>query len=203
MGIPAFVREPKFFPGLKVNWNSGMFRIVAESSDFFCAAKCPFVLCLRSMTPIWPSRQSARSATIIAAHEITVLVILSTRMKTRGLLRDTIHLSIGQGFRLVIQAAYFILIARSLGPDAYGAFVTVVAMAALLGPFSGLGTANLFIKNVRSNKREATICWGNGILLTVFSGSLLSALGLGLSLALHLKTAPLRLSRFAFQTWYC
>ena len=120
-----------------------------------------------------------------------MLVILSTRMKTRGLLRDTIHLSIGQGFRLVIQAAYFILIARSLGPDAYGAFVTVVAMAALLGPFSGLGTANLFIKNVRSNKREAAICWGNGILLTVFSGSLLSALGLGLSLVLHLKTAPL------------
>ena len=28
-------------------------------------------------------------------------------MKTRGLLRDTAHLSIGQGFRLVIQAAYF------------------------------------------------------------------------------------------------
>ncbi len=113
------------------------------------------------------------------------------RMKIRGLLRDTIHLSIGQGFRLVIQAAYFILIARSLGPDAYGAFVTVVAMAALLGPFSGLGTANLFIKNVRSSKREAAICWGNGILLTVFSGSLLSALELGLSLVLHLKTAPL------------
>ena len=120
-----------------------------------------------------------------------MLVILLTRMKTRGLLRDTIHLSIGQGFRLVIQAAYFVLIARSLGPDAYGAFVTVVAMAALLGPFSGLGTANLFIKNVRSSKREAAICWGNGILLTVFSGSLLSALGLGLSLVLHLKTAPL------------
>jgi O-antigen/teichoic acid export membrane protein len=112
----------------------------------------------------------------------------STCVKTRGLLRDTTHLSIGQGFRLVIQAAYFVLIARSLGPDAYGAFVTVVAMAALLGPFSGLGTANLFIKNVRSGKREAAICWGNGILLTVLSGTLLSALGVALSLILGLKT---------------
>ena len=54
-----------------------------------------------------------------------------------------------------------------------------------------MGTANLFIKNVRSGKREAAICWGNGILLTVFSGSLLSALALGLSLVLRLKTAPL------------
>ncbi len=115
---------------------------------------------------------------------------LSARIQTRGLLRDTTHLSIGQGFRLVIQAAYFVLVARSLGPDAYGAFVTVVAMAALLGPFSGLGTPNLFIKNVRSGKRAAALCWGNGILLTVLSGALLTALAVGLSLLLQLKTAP-------------
>lgn len=115
---------------------------------------------------------------------------LAAQMKTRGLLRDTAHLSIGQGFRLVIQAAYFVLVARSLGPDAYGAFVTVVAVAALLGPFSGLGTPNLFVKNVRSGKREAAICWGNGILLTAISGAVLSAAAVGLSLLLHLKTAP-------------
>jgi O-antigen/teichoic acid export membrane protein len=114
----------------------------------------------------------------------------STRLKTRGLLRDTTHLSIGQGFRLVIQAAYFVLIARSLGPDAYGAFVTVVAMAALLGPFSGLGSPNLFIKNVRSGKREAATCWGNGILVTVISGTVLSALGAAMSWVLVLKTPP-------------
>ena len=63
-------------------------------------------------------------------------------------------------------------------------------MAALLGPFSGLGTPNLFIKNVRSGKRAAAICWGNGILLTVLSGALLTALAVGLSLLLQLKTAP-------------
>src|ERR1700722_10329757 len=112
-------------------------------------------------------------------------------MKTGGLLRDTTHLSIGQGFRLVIQAAYFVLVARALGPDAYGGFVTVVAMAALLGPFSGMGSPNLFIKNVRSGKREAATCWGNGILVTMFSGTLLSALGIALSWILGLKTAPL------------
>src|ERR1700678_2660463 len=109
-------------------------------------------------------------------------------MKSCGLLRDTTHLSIGQGFRLVIQAAYFVLIARSLGPDAYGGFVTVVAMAALLGPFSGMGSHSLFIKNVRSGKREAATCWGNGILITVLSGTLLSGLGAGFSWILGLKT---------------
>jgi O-antigen/teichoic acid export membrane protein len=116
-------------------------------------------------------------------------VFVATAAKTGGLLRDTTQLSIGQGFRLVIQAAYFVLVARALGPDSYGAFVTVVAMAALLGPFSGLGAPNLFIKNVREGTREANLCWGNGIVLTVVSGSALSAIGLGLSLLFRLKTA--------------
>ncbi len=116
---------------------------------------------------------------------------LRARFQTRGLLRDTAHLSIGQSLRLVIQAIYFVLVARSLGPDAYGAFVTVAAMAALLGPFAGIGTTNLFIKNVRSGKREAAICWGNGILLTVVSGSLLTLLALGLSYLVRLQNRPL------------
>src|SRR6202167_331566 len=97
----------------------------------------------RAPSTLWRRRRSKGNS----------LMNLSARMRAAVLLRDTTHLSIGQGFRLVIQAAYFVLVARSLGPDAYGAFVTVVAIAALLGPFSGLGTANLFIKNVRSGKR--------------------------------------------------
>ena len=116
---------------------------------------------------------------------------LSARMKTRGLFRDTLHLSIGQGFRLVIQAAYFVLVARSLGPNAYGAFVTMVAISALLGPFSGMGTPNLFIKHVRSQNRAAEVCWGNGILLTLVSGTLLCLLATWLSRLLQLKTTAL------------
>ena len=123
---------------------------------------------------------------------------LVAAFKTRGLLRDTAHLSIGQGFRLIIQAVYFVLVARSLGPDAYGAFVTVVALAALLGPFSGIGTPNLFIKNVRSGKRGATLCWGNGILLTVLSGTLLSGFALGLTHLVRLQTGTLVVTTICF-----
>jgi O-antigen/teichoic acid export membrane protein len=118
------------------------------------------------------------------------LVVAMAVGETGKLVRDAAHLSIGQGFRLVIQAAYFVLLARSLGRDAFGAFVTVVALAALLGPLSGAGAANLFIKNVRSGKRPAAICWGNGILLIGLSGTLLFILELGISLVLHLK-APM------------
>lgn len=112
---------------------------------------------------------------------------MTVRLPTQGLLRDATHLSIGQGLRLVIQAAYFVLVARALGPDHYGAFVTAVAMAALLSPFSGLGTPNLFIKNVRSGKREARVCWGNGLLLSALSGTALSAAAVTISWLLHLR----------------
>jgi len=109
-------------------------------------------------------------------------------MKREGLVRDTTHLSIAQGLRLFIQAAYFVLIARSLGPDNYGTFVTLVAMAGVLGPFSGMGTPNLFIKNVRSGKREAAVCWGNGLLLTILSGTLFSVLMVATKYVVHLST---------------
>lgn len=112
---------------------------------------------------------------------------MTARFQTQGLLRDTTQLSLGQGGRLLIQAAYFVLVARALGPDRYGAFITAVAMAALLGPFSGLGAPNLFIKNVRAGRRDARVCWGNGILLSVLSGTALSGLAIGLSLLLRLK----------------
>ena len=87
-----------------------------------------------------------------------------------GLFRDTLHLSIGQGARLVIQAVYFLLIARSLGPTSYGAFVAITALTGIVSPFSGLGSSNLFIKNLRSGRRTARVCWGNGLLLTIASG---------------------------------
>ena len=46
---------------------------------------------------------------------------------------------LGNGLKLVIQAVYFVIIARSLGPEQYGAFVAVVAIAAILSPFCGFG----------------------------------------------------------------
>jgi O-antigen/teichoic acid export membrane protein len=113
---------------------------------------------------------------------------LLSRFKKNGLARDAMHLSIGQGLKLFVQAGYFVLIARSLGPDAFGAFAAVVALAAVLGPFSGMGTTNLFIRDVRSGKRDAVVCWGNGLLLTTLSGTLLTIVVVVLNYVFHLKT---------------
>ena len=74
------------------------------------------------------------------------------------------------GSSYVIQAAYFILIARSLEPAQYGAFVAVVAIAAILSPFVGLGTSNLIIRNVARDPGSFSRSWGNGLFVTLLSG---------------------------------
>ena len=89
---------------------------------------------------------------------------------TRALFLDTLHLSVGQGARLFIQAAYFVLLARSLGPTAFGAFVAITALTGIASPFSDLGSTSLFIKNLRAGRRTAQVCWANGLILTVASG---------------------------------
>lgn len=88
------------------------------------------------------------------------------------LIKDAANLCAGQGIKLVLQAIYFVFIARSLGPSQYGAFVAITAMTSIIGPYIGLGCGNLFLKNVRAGKRSAPLCWGNGLLITVVSGFL-------------------------------
>jgi O-antigen/teichoic acid export membrane protein len=87
-----------------------------------------------------------------------------------ALARNMLWLFGGNGFKLGIQAAYFIIIARSLEPEQYGAFVAVVALTAILSPFVGLGTSNLIVKNVARDRASLGSSWGNGLLVTTVSG---------------------------------
>ncbi len=100
---------------------------------------------------------------------------------------ETAQLSIGQGLKLIIQAAYFVLVARSLGPRAYGAFAAMVALASLLSPFTGMGSTQLFVKNVRSGKYPPALCWGNGLLSTFTTGLLFTGLALLANFLFHLR----------------
>lgn len=88
------------------------------------------------------------------------------------LTKDWTNLFAGQSIRLVLQAVYFLCISRSLGPAQYGAFVAITAMANIFSPYAGLGCGPLFQKNVRSGRREAALCWGNGLISTISTGIL-------------------------------
>lgn len=54
--------------------------------------------------------------------------------------RATIRTSFVLGLRLVVQAGTLLLVARMLGPEQFGAFAGVAALAVLMGAFSTFGT---------------------------------------------------------------
>src|SRR5580658_2011013 len=87
--------------------------------------------------------------------------------------RNTAWMVTGQGIRLVIQAAYFVEIARSLGVSNYGAFVGVIALVGVVYPFASLGGGNLLVKNVARDKRMFAAYWGRALTLTACFGAIL------------------------------
>jgi O-antigen/teichoic acid export membrane protein len=109
------------------------------------------------------------------------------------LARNTLWMVSGQGLRLVIQAAYFTVIARSLGANNYGAFIGVVAMVGIVYPFGTLGSGNLLVKNVARDKSLFAMCWGQALLVTLFCTSLLFTAVVFLSHLLLPAAIPLRL----------
>jgi O-antigen/teichoic acid export membrane protein len=100
----------------------------------------------------------------------------STRMQ-----RNTAVLLFGQAGRLAIQGGYFVLVARELGSSDFGAAAALLALVALLLPFSGLGSPLLIIRNVAQERGEAALQWSNSVVLVVLSGTVLSGLLLLLS----------------------
>jgi O-antigen/teichoic acid export membrane protein len=104
---------------------------------------------------------------------------LLRQVASSSLGRNTMWMLGGNGLRLVIQSAYFVLIARGLEPAQYGAFVAVVAIAAIVSPFVGLGTGNLIIRNVARDPASFSRSWGNGLLVTLITGVLGTVLVLG------------------------
>ena len=126
-------------------------------------------------------------------------VLKKTQYFLRGYVADNVSSSLAQntlwafagyGLRLIIQAVYFIVIARSLGPGQYGGFVAATALANLISPFVGLGAGNLLIKNVARNRTLFAEYWGNGLLVTLLSGLLLVGLVISSSMAWLPATIP-------------
>jgi O-antigen/teichoic acid export membrane protein len=90
---------------------------------------------------------------------------LKQALQKNSLLRNTLWMLLSQGLRLILQAGYFVIIARALGAEQYGAFVGVTAFVAIAAPFATLGGGNLLIKNVSRNRAVFAEYWGNALLL--------------------------------------
>lgn len=96
-------------------------------------------------------------------------------------------MALGQGLCLFIQAAYFVIIVRSLGVKEYGAFVATLAFTQILSPFVGFGGSFLLIMNVARDKNQFPACYGNALFTTLASG--LASVALVIGLGHHLLPA--------------
>ena len=112
-------------------------------------------------------------------------------LKSKPLVRDTMWLIVGKGIGLVLQASYFVIIARTLGVEKYGEFVSITALVAIVFPFAGLGTEILMLKNVAKDRSLFSVYWGNSLFITVVTAVVLITLVVILSpLLLHHSISP-------------
>jgi len=110
-----------------------------------------------------------------------------------SLARNTGWMLMGQGLRLIIQAVYFTMIARSLGAAKYGAFVGVVGLVGIFAPFGSLGSGYLLIKNVARDPSQFSGNWGRALATTFLSSSVLIGVAALLSRFVLPITIPVRL----------
>ena len=95
--------------------------------------------------------------------------------------KSTIRTSFVLGLRLVVQAGTLLLVARMLGPEQFGAFAGIAALAVLLGALASLGS-NLVLLGAMSNDpvlKEQILSWA--IPTTLFAGAVLLAIFLAIS----------------------
>jgi O-antigen/teichoic acid export membrane protein len=92
------------------------------------------------------------------------------RLLQHRIVRDTLWLLVGKGMRLVLQAAYFVVIARTLGVANYGAFVGTTALVAIVSPFVGVGIETLLLKNVAKDRNLFGEYWGNSLWMVLVTG---------------------------------
>lgn len=85
----------------------------------------------------------------------------------------TIRTSFVLGLRLLVQAGTLLLVARMLGPDQFGAFAGVAALAVLLGTLSTCGTHLVLLGEISKEPSRRDQVLPYAIPCTLLSGSIL------------------------------
>src|SRR5579862_3818289 len=82
---------------------------------------------------------------------------------------------VGQGLSFLLQAGYFVLLARLLGVREYGIFAGAFACVSIALPYSTLGSGLVFVRHVGSQPSIFSVYWGHIILSAVTAGTVLTA----------------------------
>jgi O-antigen/teichoic acid export membrane protein len=101
------------------------------------------------------------------------------KFRASPMARNAGWLFAGQGLGLLLQAAYFVILARLLGPVQYGIYAGAFAFTNLVAQYSALGTGTVFLRYVSSDRSSFAVYWGNILVVTsVVGGALVVALDL-------------------------
>lgn len=105
---------------------------------------------------------------------LTGIKVKIAQITNKSLFKDTFWMLIARLFNILVQAAYFIILARSLGTENYGFFVGVSALASLLFPFVSLGSDDVLVKEVSVNRTIFSSYWGNTLLILLINSILIT-----------------------------
>ena len=94
------------------------------------------------------------------------------RLRQSLLARNAAWLTVGQGGLKVLQAAYFVILARTLGAGGLGAFAAATALSQLISPMAGLGSGNVLIQHVARRREAFDHYWGGALTLTLVAGAI-------------------------------
>ena len=97
------------------------------------------------------------------------------QITNKELFKDTSWMLIARLINVLVQAAYFIVLARSLGAENYGSFVGISALASLLSPFVALGSDDILVKQVSVKRAVFSSYWGNVLLILVLNSILITS----------------------------
>ncbi len=100
--------------------------------------------------------------------------IKATNLFQSGLAQDASWMLISKLFNVIMQAGYFIIVARLLGKENYGSFIVITASASIIFPFIALGSEHVLVKNVATNRASFSTYWGNTLVLLTSNGALLT-----------------------------
>ena len=79
----------------------------------------------------------------------------------------------GQTTSTVLQAGYFVVIARLLGSTNYGIYTAAFALVSIVSQYGSLGSGIVFLRRVSADRSVFAQYWGNILINTIAFGSLL------------------------------
>ncbi len=96
------------------------------------------------------------------------------KLREHQVSRNASWILLGQGANFFLQALFFVLLTRLLGVTEYGIFSGAFALISIVTPYSSLGAGMLFMRYVTADRNQATVYWGNTLLITASVSALIA-----------------------------